>query len=84
MISINMHAAKSRLSALVKAVEEDGEIVILCRNGKQVAEITRPRPTEDKPFKRNLTPDPSLRVTFDPGYDPTEPLTEDEWPSECR
>lgn len=84
MISVNMHAAKSRLSALVKAVEEDGEIVILCRNGKQVAEITRPHSPEDKPFKRNLTSNPSLRVTFDPGYDPTEPLTEDEWPSECR
>jgi antitoxin (DNA-binding transcriptional repressor) of toxin-antitoxin stability system len=34
MISANMHEAKSRLSAWVKAVEEDGETVILCRNGK--------------------------------------------------
>ena len=83
MITINMHEAKTRLSALVKAVEENGETIILCRNGKEVAEIVRRCP-EPKPFKRNLTPDPSLRVTFAPGYDPTEPLTEDEWPSECR
>jgi len=82
MITANMHEAKSRLSALVKAVEEEGETVILCRNGKEVAEIRR-RP-QHKPFRRNLTPDPSLRVILAPGYDPTEALTEDEWPSECR
>ena len=82
MITANMHEAKSRLSALVKAVEENDEVVILCRNGKEVAEIRR-RPPQ-KPFLRNLTPDPALRVIFAPGYDPTEALTEDEWPSECR
>jgi antitoxin (DNA-binding transcriptional repressor) of toxin-antitoxin stability system len=82
MITANMHEAKSRLSALVKAVEEDGETVILCRNGKEVAEIRR-RPKQ-KPFRRNLTPDPSLRVILAPGYNPTEALTEEEWPSACR
>ena len=82
MITANMHDAKSRLSALVKAVEEDGETVILCRNGKQVAEIRRCPP--QKPFRRTLTPDPSLRVILAPGYDPTEALSEDEWPSDCR
>jgi hypothetical protein len=25
-----------------------------------------------------------LRVIVAPGYDPAEPLTEDEWPEECR
>jgi prevent-host-death family protein len=85
MITTNMHEAKSRLSALVKAVEENDEVVVICRNGKEVAEIIRRRPQpQAQPFRRNLTPDPSLRVTFAPGYDPTESLTEDEWPSECR
>ena len=84
MITANMHEAKSRLSALVKAVEEDGETVILCRNGKEVAEIIRRRHPQPQPFRRNLTPDPTLRVTFAPGYDPTEALTEEEWPSDCR
>ena len=82
MITANMHEAKSRLSALVKAVEEKGETVILCRNGKQVAEIRAcPKPRR---FRRNLTPDPALRVTLAVGYDPTEALTDDEWPSDCR
>ena len=39
MITANMHEAKSRLSALIKAVEEDDEVVVICRNGKEVAEI---------------------------------------------
>ncbi len=83
MITANMHEAKSRLSALVKAVEEDGERVILCRNGKEVAEITRYRPAIGKPIRRLLA-DPALRVTFAPGYDPAEPASADEWPEDCR
>lgn len=82
MIAVNMHEAKSRLSALVKAVEEDGETVILCRNGKEVAEI---RAINSKPIDRlQIAPDPGLKVELTPGYDPTEPLSEDEWPEECR
>jgi prevent-host-death family protein len=82
MITVNMHEAKTRLSELVKAVEDKGETVILCRNGTEVAEI---RSIRSKPLDRTrITPDPSLRVKLAPGYDPTEPLSEDEWPSECR
>lgn len=83
MIMANMREAKSRLSALAKAVEEEGETVILCRNGKEVAEITRCQPRGRKAIRR-LVPAPSLRVTFAPGYDPTEPASEDEWPEDCR
>jgi prevent-host-death family protein len=83
MISINMHEAKSRLSALVKAVEEDDEVVVICRNGKEIAEIVRRRPEVQQPIRR-LTPNPELRVTFAPGYDPTETASEEEWPEECR
>lgn len=83
MITANMHEAKSRLSELVKAVEENGETVILCRNGKEVAQITR-RPAQKKQTIRRLTGNPSLRVTFAPGYDPIEPATENDWPEDCR
>jgi prevent-host-death family protein len=82
MIAVNMHEAKSRLSALVKAVEEDGETVILCRNGKEVAEI-RPYVRPKNPG-RDLTPDPALRPILAAGFDPAEPLTEEEWPEDCR
>jgi prevent-host-death family protein len=82
MITANMHEAKTRLSELVRAVEENGETVILQRNGKPVAEIraVKPRPID----RRRIKPDPALRVKTAPGYDPAEPLTEDEWPEECR
>lgn len=83
MIAVNMHEAKTRLSELVKAVEEKGETVILQRNGRAVAEIHRYTPRPARPIRR-LTPDPALRVTFAPGYDPAEPATEEDWPEACR
>jgi prevent-host-death family protein len=82
MITANMHEAKTRLSQLVKAVEERGETVILQRNGKPVARIVA---AEEAPIRRDLIPpDPELRVVLAPGYDPAEPLSEEEWPEECR
>ena len=75
-----MHEAKSRLSELVKAVEETGETVILRRNGKPVAEI-RPYVRQGK-VRRDLRPEPSLRPVLAPGYDPAEPLSDDEWPKD--
>jgi hypothetical protein len=33
---------------------------------------------------RDLVPDPDLVPRFVPGYDPTEPLADDEWPTELR
>jgi prevent-host-death family protein len=83
MITVNMHEAKTRLSELVKAVEENGEIVILCRHGKEVAEIRPRTQAAAKRFTR-LKPHPELKVTFAPGYDPTEPLQPDELPDWMR
>ncbi len=80
MIRVNMHDAKTRLSELVKAVEERNETVVLCRDGQEVAEIHRlPRRA-----RRNLAPDPRFRVERRPGYRPDEPLAEDEWPETLR
>ena len=78
MVKVNMHEAKTRLSELVKAVEETGETVVLCRDGREVAEIRR-RVKRRSP--RNLTPEPRFRVRFAPGYHPTEPLSDQEWPA---
>jgi len=81
MITVNMHEAKTRLSELVKAVEERNETVVLCRDGREVAEIRR---RVKRRLARTLTPDPRFRVAFTPGYRPTEPLSEDEWPETLR
>jgi antitoxin (DNA-binding transcriptional repressor) of toxin-antitoxin stability system len=80
MITVNMHEAKSRLSELVKAVEERGDIVLLCRNGKVVAEIKAVKPAR----RHRLKPDPALKVTFAAGFDAAEPATEEDWPQENR
>lgn len=80
MITVNMHEAKTRLSELVKAVEDRNEIVVLCRDGRAVAEIRRVR----RRTVRDLTPDPRFRVDPAPGYHPDEPLTDDEWPDALR
>ncbi len=81
MITVNMHEAKTRLSELVKAVEERNEVVVLCRDGREVAEIRR---RAKRRQARNLKPEPRFRVEFAPGYDPAEPLSEDEWPPDQR
>ena len=81
MITVNMHEAKTRLSELVKAVEEGNEVVVLCRNGREVAEIRRRKRGRRV---RNLKVDPNLRVEFAKGYKPTEPLSENEWPRNLR
>ena len=81
MITVNMHEAKTRLSELVKVVEEKNEVVVLCRDGRKVAEIRR---CTKRGRIRDLTPEPRFRVTFARGYRPNEPLAEDEWPAELQ
>jgi antitoxin (DNA-binding transcriptional repressor) of toxin-antitoxin stability system len=80
MITVNTHKAKTTLSALLAAVETKGETVIICRNGKPVAELRSP--SSLAPGKSRLTPDPRLagRIL----YDPTEPATEEDWPEDAR
>jgi prevent-host-death family protein len=79
MITVNMHEAKTRLSELVKAVEEGQETVVICRGGAPVAELKAIPPRKVNRLKPDLRLKP-IAIN----YDPTEPLTEDEWPSEYR
>jgi antitoxin (DNA-binding transcriptional repressor) of toxin-antitoxin stability system len=79
MITVNTHEAKSNLSKLLTAVEEKGEVVLICRNGKPVAEMKAFKATAGR-FASN----PDLKVTFAPGFNPTEPATEEDWPEKNR
>ena len=79
MITVNTHQAKSQLSKLLAAVEEEGEVVLICRNGKPVAEMKAVETARDR-----LKPDRALKVRFAPGFDPTEPASEEDWPEENR
>lgn len=73
MISVNTLDAKNRLSELLRLVEEQGEEVILCRNGKPVAELRAVSAAPD-----HLKPHPHLRgARFLAGWD--EPLFPEGW-----
>lgn len=72
---LNVHEAKTQLSAVLVEVEERGETFLICRNGKPVAELV------PHAKKSRLTPHMALkRIRIK--YDVTEPLTPDEWPPE--
>jgi len=81
MIQVNTHEAKTRLSALLAAVEDQGETVVICRNGKPVAEI-RAIPSASRAF---LPPHQDLQPTrIGPDFDPTVGVSETDWPDNFR
>lgn len=75
MRAVNIHQAKSTLSALLAEVEEKGEVILICRNGKPVAEL---RAVERKKKKRNLEPHPVLGNFVVPA-DIMEPLDPEDY-----
>ncbi len=75
MKTVNVHEAKTRLSSLLAEVARKGEKVIICRNGKPVADLV------PHTRKSRLTPHPVMR-RIHINYDPIEPMTADEWPLE--
>jgi prevent-host-death family protein len=75
MKTLNVHEAKTRLSSVLVEVAEKGERFLICRNGEPVAELV-PHVKQSR-----LSPHAVLRrIRIE--YDPTEPLTADEWPQE--
>ena len=79
MKTVNIHEAKTTLSALLAEVEE-GEQVVIARNGKPIAQLTRiePTPRRQRGLLRTL---PGWRdFTFDPSV--FAPLTEEELAAE--
>lgn len=77
MKSVNVHEAKTQLSMLLAEIEERGERIVICRNGEPVADLV--------PHRRqvSMAPDPKLGA-FTVTYDPTEELSDEEWPSNAR
>ena len=72
MLVVNIHEAKTNLSSLLKKIEQTEEKVLICRNGKPVADLV--------PHKCNNRLQPhSTMSKIKINYDPTEPLSEDEW-----
>lgn len=77
MKTVNVHEAKTQLSALLAEVEKTGETVLICRHGKPVADLVPHR------RRSRLEPHP-IMSQIRLHYDPIEPLDEDEWPADSR
>ena len=73
MLKVNIHEAKTNLSALLLEVEKKGTLVRICRNGKAIAEL-KPILHKKNPLKTN----PRLKVKI--LEDPTLPLDPEDWP----
>ncbi len=70
--------AKAKFPALLAKVEKSGQPIVICRDGKPVADLVPHRVV-----KRNMKPHPVMsKIKIN--YDPTEDLTEEEWPKEAR
>jgi antitoxin (DNA-binding transcriptional repressor) of toxin-antitoxin stability system len=77
MISVTTHEAKTRLSQLI-AKSLAGETVVICRGRQPQVQL---KPIVNPIHRDPLKPHPVLsRMRID--YDPTEPLTDDEWPED--
>jgi antitoxin (DNA-binding transcriptional repressor) of toxin-antitoxin stability system len=72
MQKVNIHEAKTRLSAILSEIEQKGETFLICRNGKPIAELT-PRKSAER-----LKLHPVLRQVKI-NYDPVEVLSDEEW-----
>lgn len=78
MIYADIDDVLRHFSELLKAVEEQGERIQIHRDGKPIAELVPVRPT-----RAPLQPHSELsQVLFH--QSPALPLTEEEWPEECR
>ncbi len=75
MRSVNVHQAKTTLSALLAEVEERGEVVLICRNGKPVAELRAVQPRRGRTATRA---DLAALTLHD---DPVAPLDPADWGS---
>ena len=78
MKTVNVHDAKTGLSGLLAEIEKSGKRIVICRNGKPVADLV-PHHQEEV----SMAPDKKLGA-IKINYDPTEEASETEWPPDAR
>ncbi len=71
---LNIHEAKTKLSAVLAHIEKTGDKVLICRNGKPIAELS---PVKGGVGSR-LGKHPVMS-NIQINYNPAEELTEEEW-----
>jgi len=77
MKTVNVHEAKTNFSRLLSKLETENETIVICRNGKPVADLV--------PHRRasRIKAHPILgKIKIE--YDPVETFSNDEWPEAAR
>lgn len=74
----NTHEAKTRLSELLADVEANGEVILICRNGKPVAELRPVTVVTRSPLAKNPRLQ-GMRLVEDPVLS----LNSEDWPDEA-
>ncbi len=75
--TVNVHEAKTQFSGLLAEIEKRKERIVICRNGKPVADLVPHQSMVP------MSPDKKLGALVI-HYDPVEPASEDEWPAASR
>lgn len=79
MVSVDTDEAKTRLSELLALVEQAGEEVTICRDGKPIARLVAAPGPMPGPLRKNPRLGPVVFLD-----DPCAPLSEEDWPEEYR
>jgi antitoxin (DNA-binding transcriptional repressor) of toxin-antitoxin stability system len=77
MKTVNVHEAKTGFSGLLAEIERKRSRIVICRNGKPVADLV-PHQTEV-----SMDRDKTLGA-IGIHFDPTEGAREEDWPVELR
>jgi prevent-host-death family protein len=77
MKTVNIHEAKTNFSSLLAKLEADSQTIVICRNGEPVADLVPHRRINRLKIHPVLS---KIKIA----YDPTEPLSNDEWPEAAR
>ena len=74
---VNVHDAKTGLSGLLAEVEKSGKRIVICRNGKPIADLVPHHQEVSMASDKKLG---AIKVK----YDPTEEASEEDWPPDAR
>jgi prevent-host-death family protein len=75
--TVNVHDAKTGFSSLLAEIEKTGKRIVICRNGKPVADLV------PHVHEVSMAGDKTLgAIRID--YDPTEEVDERDWPPDVR
>lgn len=75
MKTLSIQDVETEIFSVLLEIEKRGEQFVICRDGVPIADLTPHRK------KSRLTPHPFISQVK-VHYDPTEALTDDEWPEE--